>query len=186
LHAVCRRRFSRRQRFSVKLRPLESFFYAGIAMRIMLIASAILAASVSTALAQSTTAAPAPQPAAAAQPAPAAPSQQWSLDHGRSEDAANAAKAAAIGAAIKEIVAAAKAQAAPPDPESSSDLVGNGDAVITAAAPRTTEQQKADALAQAAWQTRCRPSVVEDREGIRRVKYAESDCDLTRYNTAGR
>lgn len=151
-------------------------------MRIMLVASAILAASVSTALAQSTTAAPAQQ-----QPAPSTASQQWSLDHGRAEDAANAAKSAAIGAAIKEIVAAAKAQAAAPaDSDSSSDFVAGGSGTIAPELPRTTEQQKADALAQAAWQARCRPSVVEDREGIRRVKYAESDCDLTRYNTAGR
>jgi hypothetical protein len=150
-------------------------------MRIMLIASAILAASVSTALAQSTTAAPAQQPA------PAAAAQQWSLDHGRAEDAANAAKSAAIGAAIKEIVAAAKAQAAAPaDSDSSSDFVAGGSGVIAPELPRTTEQQRADTLAEAAWQTRCRPAVVEDREGIRRVKYAESDCDLTRYNTAGR
>ncbi len=39
--------------------------------------------------------------------------------------------------------------------------------------------------ARAAWQARCRPTFVEDREGIRRAQYAEPDCDLSRYNTAG-
>ena len=38
----------------------------------------------------------------------------------------------------------------------------------------------------AAWQARCRPTVVEDREGLRRTRYAEPDCDLSRFNTAGR
>jgi hypothetical protein len=28
-------------------------------------------------------------------------------------------------------------------------------------------------------------TVVEDRDGLRRVKYAERDCDLSRFNTAG-
>jgi len=27
--------------------------------------------------------------------------------------------------------------------------------------------------------------VVEDGEGLRRVKYADRDCDLSRFNTAG-
>ena len=51
--------------------------------------------------------------------------------------------------------------------------------------PRTAEELKADEAAQAAWSERCRPTVVEDREGLRRVKYAERDCDLSRFNTAG-
>jgi hypothetical protein len=51
--------------------------------------------------------------------------------------------------------------------------------------PRTAEEMKVDQAAQAAWSERCRPTVVEDREGLRRVKYAERDCDLSRFNTAG-
>ena len=51
--------------------------------------------------------------------------------------------------------------------------------------PRTAEELKADEAAQAAWNERCRPTVVEDREGLRRVRYAERDCDLSRFNTAG-
>ena len=50
---------------------------------------------------------------------------------------------------------------------------------------RTAEELKADAAAEAAWSARCRPTVVEDRDGLRRVKYAERDCDLSRFNTAG-
>ena len=29
-------------------------------------------------------------------------------------------------------------------------------------------------------------AVVEDREGLRRTRYAEPDCDLSRFNTAGK
>ena len=50
---------------------------------------------------------------------------------------------------------------------------------------RTAEQLKPDDSAQAAWSVRCRPTVVEDRDGLRRVRYAEHDCDLSRSNTAG-
>ena len=50
---------------------------------------------------------------------------------------------------------------------------------------RAAEGVKGDQAAQAAWSERCRPIVVEDREGLRRVKYAERDCDLSRLNTAG-
>ncbi len=59
-------------------------------------------------------------------------------------------------------------------------------AQLRAAPARTPEEEKADEEARAAWQTRCRPSVVEDREGIRRTQYAEPDCDLSRFNTAGK
>jgi hypothetical protein len=51
--------------------------------------------------------------------------------------------------------------------------------------PRTAEDMRGDQAAQAAWNERCRPTVVEDRDGLRRVKYAERDCDLSRFNTAG-
>jgi len=51
--------------------------------------------------------------------------------------------------------------------------------------PRTAEEMKADEAGQAAWKARCQPTVVEDRDGLRRVKYAERDCDLSRFNTAG-
>jgi hypothetical protein len=150
---------------------------AGIAMRFVLIALAILAVSVSTASAQSAPT-PAAQPSAPAAPTPA---QQWSMDHGHAEDAANSAKAAAAAAAAKAAAAAATASPGP-----STNFVVNGSATIAAEPPRTPEQQKADAQAQSAWQARCRPTVMEDREGLRRTIYAESDCDLSRYNTAGR
>ena len=152
-------------------------------MRTILIALAILAASSATALAQSAPGAPAQPPAPAARkpaalPASPTPAQQWSLDHGRAEDAANAAKAAASAAA-------AKAAAAPAPPAPSANFVINGSAVVAAAPARTAEQRVADAEAQSAWQARCRPTVAEDRDGIRRTRYAESDCDLSRFNTAG-
>lgn len=74
---------------------------------------------------------------------------------------------------------------APLYPSGTADFYVNGADVIPAAPPRSPEQQKADAEAQAAWQERCHPMVVEDREGIRRVRYAAPDCDLSPFNTAG-
>ena len=88
-------------------------------------------------------------------------------------------------AATKAGGSAATAPVAPVVPDRPADFVINGSATIRAAPPRTPEQRKADEAAQVAWQARCRPTVVEDREGMRRAQYAESDCDLSRFNTAG-
>ena len=104
------------------------------------------------------------------------------MDHGRAADAARAANAAAAAARAK---AAAIAAGAPLSPSQSTDFRVNGGGVIRAAPPLTPEQQKAEEEARAAWQARCRPTVVEDREGLRRTKYAAPDCDLSRVNTAG-
>ena len=68
-------------------------------------------------------------------------------------------------------------------PQQTNFYVGNRGTMRIA--PRTAEELKADEAAQVAWTERCRPTVVEDREGLRRVKYAERDCDLSRLNTAG-
>jgi hypothetical protein len=75
--------------------------------------------------------------------------------------------------------------AAPLYPSGTADFHINGADVIRAAPPRSPEQQRADAETQAAWQERCHPMVVEDREGIRRVRYAAPGCDLSPFNTAG-
>lgn len=75
--------------------------------------------------------------------------------------------------------------AAPLYPPGSADFHVNGADVIRAAPPLTPEQQKAEEASQAAWQARCRPTVVEDREGIRRTRYAAPDCDLSTFNTVG-
>jgi hypothetical protein len=117
--------------------------------------------------------------AAATQTPPAAP-----------DPAAPAAAAPSVPAAAAPPTAPA-APAAPAQPAAplyapgTADFHVNGAGVIAAAPPRTSEQQKADAEAQAAWQERCRPVVVEDREGIRRMRYAAPDCDLSPFNTAG-
>lgn len=104
------------------------------------------------------------------------------MDHGHAADAARAARAASAAAAEK---AAAIAAGKPLTASQSTDFSVNSGGVIRAAPPRTPEEQKADAEAQAAWQARCRPTVIEDREGMRRTKYAEPNCDLSRFNTAG-
>ena len=108
-------------------------------------------------------------------------SAQFAMDHGHAADAARAARAAQAAADAK---AAAIASGAPLSPSQHTDFyVGSGGTVKIA--PRTAEELKADEAAQAAWKERCRPTVVEDRDGLRRVKYAERDCDLSRFNTAG-
>jgi hypothetical protein len=105
-------------------------------------------------------------------------SAQFAMDHGHAADAARAARAAA------DAKAAAIASGAPLLPSQQTNFyVGSGGTIKIA--PRTAEELKADEAGQAAWKERCRPTVVEDREGLRRVKYAERDCDLSRFNTAG-
>jgi hypothetical protein len=89
--------------------------------------------------------------------------------------------AAQIQAAMAAAVARA-AYATPYRQQSNFYVGGSSTMKIT---PRTAEDLKADEAGQAAWKERCRPTVVEDREGLRRVRYAERDCDLSRFNTAG-
>jgi hypothetical protein len=108
-------------------------------------------------------------------------SAQFAMDHGHAADAVQAAHAARAAADAK---ASAIASGGPLLPSQQTNFyVGGGGTVKVA--PRTAEELKADEAAQAAWRERCRPTVVEDRDGLRRVKYAERDCDLSRFNTAG-
>ncbi|MEH2516055.1 hypothetical protein V1279_001628 [Bradyrhizobium sp. AZCC 1610] len=108
-------------------------------------------------------------------------SAQFAMDHGHAADAVQAARAERAAADAK---AAAIASGAPllPSQQTNFFVGSRGTVKIT---PRTAEELKADEGAQAAWNERCRPTVVEDREGLRRVRYAERDCDLSRFNTAG-
>jgi hypothetical protein len=108
-------------------------------------------------------------------------SAQFAMDHGQAAASAQAARAAQAAANAK---AAAIASGAPLLPSQQTNFyVGSGGTMKIA--PRTAEEMKADEAGQAAWKERCRPTVVEDRDGLRRVKYAERDCDLSRFNTAG-
>jgi hypothetical protein len=115
-------------------------------------------------------------------PAPT-PQISFSMDHGRAADAAAAAAQAAAAASAK---AAAIATGQPLGPSQNTNFSVNSDNVIHAAPPLTSEQQKGEEDGRAAWQARCRPAIVEDRDGIRRTTYAEPDCDLSRFNTAGK
>ncbi len=108
-------------------------------------------------------------------------SAQFALDHGHAADAAAAARAAKKAADAK---AAAIASGAPLLPSQQTNFFVGGAGIVKVVA-RTAEQQKADEAGQAAWAARCRPTVVEDRDGLRRVRYAERDCDLSNFNTAG-
>ena len=112
-----------------------------------------------------------------------AQSASWSMDHGHAADAAAAVREAAAAARAKD---AAIAAGRPLLPSQSTNFSVNGDSVIRAAPPLTPEQERADAEARASWQARCRPTVIEDRDGLRRTKYAETDCDLSFFNTAGK
>jgi hypothetical protein len=120
--------------------------------------------------------------AASLSTASAQQSGSWSMDHGHAADAAAASRAAAAAAKAK---AAAIAAGTPLAASQNTDFIVNGSSVIRAAPPLTAEEQTAEEEARAAWQARCRPTVIEDREGLRRTQYAEPDCDLSRYNTAG-
>lgn len=109
-------------------------------------------------------------------------SSSWSMDHGHAADAANSTRAAAAAARTK---AAAIAAGIPLTPSQSTDFSINGSGVVRAAPPLTPEEQQADAAGRAAWQARCRPTTIEDRDGLRRTQYAEPNCDLSQFNTAG-
>ena len=107
-------------------------------------------------------------------------SAQSATDQGRAAEAAQAARASR--AAENDMAAALALGALRPRQQTNFYVGGSGTIKI---APRTAEELKADEAAQTAWTERCRPVVVEDHEGLRRVKYAERDCDLSRFNTAG-
>lgn len=108
-------------------------------------------------------------------------SAQFAMDHGHAADAAQAASAARAAADAK---ASAVASGAPLLPSQQTNFYGGSGGTVKIV-PRTAVELKVDEAAQAAWNERCRPIVVEDRDGLRRVKYAERDCDLSRFNTAG-
>lgn len=109
-------------------------------------------------------------------------SAQFAMDHGHAADAVRAANATRDAAAAKAAAVAAGGKLLP---SQSTDFNVNGRIVIRAIPGRSPEEQKADKEAQIAWETRCRPTVIEDRDGMRRTQYAERDCDLSRFNTAG-
>ncbi|UPJ47028.1 hypothetical protein IVB30_27500 [Bradyrhizobium sp. 200] len=108
-------------------------------------------------------------------------SAQFAMDHGHAADAAQAASARREAERAK---ASAIANGLPLLPSQQTNFSVGGRNTVRVYA-RTEEEQKADRAAEAAWSARCKPTVVEDREGLRRVKYAERDCDLSRFNTAG-
>ena len=108
-------------------------------------------------------------------------SAQFAMDHGNAAAASQAARAEQI---YQNAKAAAVANGGPLLPSQQTNFAVGGRATIKVLR-RTEEEKKADEVKEAAWRERCKPSVVEDREGLRRVKYAERDCDLSRFNTAG-
>ncbi|MBN8987044.1 MAG: hypothetical protein J0H42_02270 [Rhizobiales bacterium] len=128
-------------------------------MRILVVAISILVASISTA------------------------SAQFAMDHGNAAAAAQAARDARAAADAK---AAAIARGGPLLPSQSTNFSVGSSNTFKVAPLRTPEEQKAFEAGQAAWTARCKPTVVEDREKLRRVRYAEPDCDLSAYNTAGK
>lgn len=107
-------------------------------------------------------------------------SAQSATDQGHAADAAQAA-------AAPKPAMGAKPEAAPgapllPSQQTNFYVAGPG---IVKIVSRMAADLKADEAGQAEWSARCRPIVVEDRDGLRRVRYAERDCDLSNYNNAG-
>ena len=128
-------------------------------MRVLVAAIALLVASVSTA------------------------SAQFAMDHGN---------AAAAIRSNQEYLQAQRDKAyainngLPLSPSQQTNFsFGNG-SVFKAAPLRTPEEQKIFEEGQRKWTARCKPTVFEDSEKLRRVKYAEPDCDLSAFNTAGK
>jgi hypothetical protein len=109
-------------------------------------------------------------------------SAQFAMDHGNAAADAQAARDARAAAAAK---ASAVANGAPLLPSQQTNFGIGGSNSFKVAPRRTPEQQKAYEEGQVAWTARCKPTVVEDPEKLRRVKYAEPDCDLSIFNTAG-
>ena len=108
-------------------------------------------------------------------------SAQFAMDHGHAADAVQAAYA-------RQAAEAAKAEAIrtgrPLLPSQQTDFSVGSRATIKVYA-RSEEEIKADRQAETEWAARCKPTVEVDSEGLRRTRYAEKDCDLSRYNTAG-
>jgi hypothetical protein len=127
-------------------------------MRFILVVISILIASISTA------------------------SAQFAMDHGNAAAAAQAARESRDRAEAK---AYAMRNGLPLTPSQQTNAIIGRYGTFKAPPPRTAEELKADEEGRAAWTARCKPTVVEDREKLRRVKYAEPDCDLSTYNTAG-
>jgi hypothetical protein len=134
-------------------------FEEAIAMRIILVAISILVASISTA------------------------SAQFAMDHGNAAAAVRAAEQSRQAASEKAFNIS---NGLPLTPSQQTNFSVTGSSVYKAAPPRTAEELKADAEGRAKWTARCKPTVVEDSEKLRRVKYAEPDCDLSAFNTAGK
>jgi hypothetical protein len=114
---------------------------------------------------------------------------QSSDDHVRPPSPAPAASAANPNAPAAKAAADAKAAAAPVPgapllPSQQTNFYVGGASVVKVVT-RTAEEEKADEAGQNAWAARCQPTVVEDRDGLRRVRYAERDCDLSNFNNAG-
>jgi hypothetical protein len=147
------------QSLSIKFDRLLSFEEA-IVMRTLVVAISILAASLS-----------------------AAASAEFSMDHGSAEAATQAASDASAAAAAK---ASAIASGGPLLPSQKTNFsVGSASSFKAVVIRRTPEELKAFEDGKNAWTARCKPTVVEDAEKLRRVKYAEPDCDLSAFNTAG-
>jgi hypothetical protein len=108
-------------------------------------------------------------------------SAQFAMDHGHAADAVKAAYDRQVAADAK---ASAIRSGTPLLPSQQTDFAVGGRTTLKVA-PRTEEELKADRLAEEAWSARCKPTVEEDSDGIRRTKYAVKDCDLDRFNTAG-
>lgn len=120
-------------------------------------------------------------------------SAQFAMDHDHARDASRAASDAEVADLKRSLnqsvsrLARNLGSPSPLNPSENTDFAANnGNSKIKAAPAVTKEELEVFRAKQAEWEDRCRPMFVEDAEGIRRAQYAEKDCDLSPFNTAGR
>ena len=108
-------------------------------------------------------------------------SAQFAMDHGNAAAAAQAARAERDYQYAK---ASAIRNGGPLLPSQQTNFAVGGRATIKVI-QRTAEEKKADEAAEVAWRERCRPTRLLGCSSRGNPKYAERDCDLSRFNTAG-
>jgi hypothetical protein len=113
------------------------------------------------------------------------------MDHGHARDASRAASDAELSDFKRSVNQSVSRLArgldvpSPLQPSENTDFAINRNLTIKAAPALTKEELEVFKARQAEWEDRCRPVSIEDADGIHRVQYAEKDCDLSPFNTAG-
>jgi hypothetical protein len=117
--------------------------------------------------------------------ASAAPAQSAVEDAARASQAALANSQRSLNQSVSRLYRSMGAPS-PLKPSENTDFIfPQRSGSVKIAPTMTREEREIFAAKQAEWGVRCQPKIVEDAEGIRRTQYAEKDCDLSQFNTAG-